>query len=302
MKRTINEINKDCIKASKVLTDHYLGKNVTEEALAVARAHSDNCVLCSIRSIKALKYIAFGNPGEISCAECRNRLNKLISTGGKTWLESPIDDITAYHLANCLSCHQEYQILREQAIANEKPALITYPEFDLSFLRKKQKRESVIKISVRFLRDSTIKIIESSGQAIEEGFESVTASLAPQPALAVRVFPALTTDKAKPYKRPFVKIVVKVTDTIWASIKLARNDRKLNDVSIQTFTFDANKQRKPASGLLIALRGPSKIPILPRKTSIQGSASFTEPQGNYILGIYDNKVKLRQYELIMESE
>ena len=117
MKRTINEINKECIKASKVLTDHYLGKNVTEEALAGARAHHDNCVLCSIRSIKALKDIAFGNPDEISCADCRNRLNKLISTGGKTSASSPLDDITAFHLANCLSCHQEYQILREQAIS-----------------------------------------------------------------------------------------------------------------------------------------------------------------------------------------
>ena len=160
-----------------------------------------------------------------------------------------------------------------------------------------------MQISVRFLSDSTIKIIEAAGQIIEEGLDPVTASAAPEPALAARAFPVLTADKAKPYKRPFVKIKVEVTDTILDYIKIAQNDRKLIDISIQTLALDENKQFKPTLGFADLFKRTIKSnPTLPRKTSIQGFASFTEPLGNYILSIYDNKVKLREYELTMKSE
>jgi hypothetical protein len=301
MKSNTNQINKDCMEASKVLTDHYLRKKVTEKALNIARAHHDNCVLCSIGSIKALKEIAFGNPGEISCTECRKQLIKLISIGGKAWLEAPVVDIAAYHLANCPSCHQEYQILREQAIAGEKPEFNKYPEFDLSFLPKKREQESPIKISVRFLKDSTIKIIEATGQVFT-GMELVTSTVKPV-ILAMRTSPALSSDAEKiKSKRPFVEVTVKVTDSNWAAIKLAQDSEKRNDIWIKTFTIDKNDKPRPTTGLLIAIKGPSKMPDLPVKTSIQGLASFKKLPGNYILSIYDNKVKLGEYELILESE
>ena len=288
-----------CEQARDILERYYFKHPVAPDEVQEAKSHVAHCFHCAARGAEVVRATGFGPDMNVSCDECQQLLHDYVASEGKEKGVGKRFGRVENHLAYCRSCRRDYQTLRSISMATEEELKsIQYREFDLSFLGKKPK-EQLHKLVIEFLR-GIIGVVEHTGRVVQ-GEELVLRPLAE----ARPVFGALLSPVGDRSGRgqvrahqKFVQMEVDIDEHTSVILKVARGEKGRNKISVTAYRPGLEGDKTPIPGLIVALRPEDRKPSLPKRTSSRGVASFSGREGNYIVGIHDERKKLA--DIILE--
>lgn len=178
----------NCNRARAIIT----ANNASDSEMREAQRHIADCQACLTQLDQLARGLLSTLPDEITCADCQEQLDEYYEA---TRTANALPEFllpVAHHLARCLSCTMEFQMLRSTLVAwdaGEVAELAHEAKFDLSFLPKQAAKAAPLSI---WLQNQSTKVHELFTEihvrldAMKAAFEQLPfplASTAAQPVL-----------------------------------------------------------------------------------------------------------------------